>query len=219
MLWILLACQEENLYQTTQSVCSDNWNTCTEQLQNDLGLHDCPQTLSTPLIEGAYELLNWDLGPWPPPSEILQESLQNSPGENSTAKMYNFVMNAIQRTDCVDEDDFLLAYHDGHLQVSQTPIAYDYATVLVHEAAHHIAPPHILLPDGQEGDTDWHGAYGIQALSAQQALLNCTSTEQCQQLRFSLKTASSRVIDADEAPETPCPSGWRTTPAFVPMTP
>jgi len=107
------------------------------------------------------------------------------------------VMNAIRHTDCVDEGDFLLSYHDGRLDVHQTPIAYDYASVLVHEAAHQIAPPHILLADGQEGDTDWHGAYGIQALSAQQAIQSCTNTRQCQQLSFSLKTASSRVIDPD----------------------
>lgn len=197
MLWILLACQQENLYQIAESACEDSWTTCTDQLQNDLGLHNCPIEIATPLIEAAYELLNWDLGPWPPPTEILQESLQNSPGENSTAKMYNFVMNTIQRTDCVDEDDFLLSYQHGHLNVAQTPIAYDYASVLVHEAAHAIAPPHILMEDGQEGDIDWTGAYGIQALSAQQALQRCTTPEQCQQLAFSLKTASSRVIDAD----------------------
>lgn len=197
MLWLFLACQQENLYQTSQSACEENWTTCTDQLQNDLGLKDCPIETATSLIEGAYELLNWDLGPWPPPSEILQESLKNSQGENSTQRMYNFVMNTIQRTDCVDEGDFLLSYRYGELKVHQTPIAYDYATVLVHEAAHQIAPSHILLADGQEGDTDWHGAYGIQALSAQQALLSCTTTEQCQQLAFTLKTASSRVIDPD----------------------
>lgn len=180
LLFTLLACAPEDAWENTTFACASSAVACEQQMIADFGLEaDYPEDERQLLLAATHELLTWDLGQWPPTSpepevQALVLLLQDTPGDTTAQRSYNFVANAVDRTVLAPEDaDFSFRFVFGRLSVRPGGFAYNTATALVHEASHSRVPVHEVCSDGYDCDRSWLSAYGVQAGIALLALESC----------------------------------------------
>lgn len=159
---------------------------CADALAADLGLPpDFEEpTLRVLLVEAAYQLLARDLGELDAlgPTEHVRAPLIEALHEQAAlqghtavrALLYNQLADAVRRTQAAERGGALafqrltgtLAIDPALAEVpAEQRSGAAWASVLVHEAAHELTPPHEPCPDGAPDGCDggWWGAYGFQA--------------------------------------------------------
>ncbi len=176
----LIACAPVDAWENTTVACASSALDCEQQMMADVGLEaDYPAEERALLLAATYELLTWDLGPWPPISEdpevqALATLLEDTPGDTTAQRSYNFVADAVDRTVLAPADaDYSFRFILGTMSVRPGGFRYNTATALLHEASHSRVPTHEVCSDGYDCDRRWLSAYGVQAGIALLALETC----------------------------------------------
>lgn len=104
-------------------------------------------------------------------------------------------------TETLPQDDWLAARDPATGEVvvrdrGALSCGAELSILLVHEAAHGVAPPHVPCPDRPDDacDRHWTGAYGFEAAYAEQRLRTCADAATCDAASAALDYSLDSVL-------------------------